>query len=249
MSYKINSTLLALFVFVSGALTGCASKTTTVAPTGQETSATTYTTTSQSTAPNGPTSVQVTRTDLATPAATSTTTSNVQVNVPTATATSAGTTSESTIAAANGPSPATVSFLTEAAQGGQAEIALGRIALEKSSNPDVKQFAQRLVDDHSKASSELQQIAASKGVTLPKEPSADQKAEADEMASLSGADFDRAFIEHAVSDHEKDVQAFQDESKMSDDPDVKAFASKTVPTLQQHLDIARSLQDDMSASR
>lgn len=130
-------------------------------------------------------------------------------------------------------------FMADAAQGGMAEVELGRMAAERGANPSVKQFGQRMVDDHTKAGDELKQLAARKGVTLPTEVNPEQKELRDKLSKLSGAAFDREYMKAMVEDHEKVVKAFQDEAGDGADSDVKAFASKTLPTLQQHLQLAR----------
>jgi len=125
-------------------------------------------------------------------------------------------------------------FVMEAAQGGMAEVALGRLAGEKASNDRVKQFGQRMVNDHSKANDELKALAQTKNISLPTALDAKHKATEDRLSKLSGAAFDRAYIQEMVSDHKKDVTDFQKESKSGGDPDVKAWAAKTLPTLEEH---------------
>jgi putative membrane protein len=125
-------------------------------------------------------------------------------------------------------------FMKQAAQGGMAEVELGKLASERAENPDVKQFAQRMVDDHTKANDELKQVAEKKGVTLPSDTDAKHRAEMDHLAKLSGAEFDRAYMHHMVGDHDHDVAAFQQESRKAKDPDLKAWIDKTLPTLKEH---------------
>jgi putative membrane protein len=130
------------------------------------------------------------------------------------------------------------SFMTKAAQGGMAEVEMGRLAVEKSSNPQVKQFGQRMVNDHTNANRELKQIASQKQVTLPTEMDAKQQSTMNRLSKLSGAQFDRAYMQDMVKDHEEDVAEFQREANNGSDPDVKAFAGKTLPTLKSHLQSA-----------
>ena len=134
---------------------------------------------------------------------------------------------------------ATKNFVLKAAKGGLAEVEFGRLAAEKASDPDVKQFGQKMVDDHSKANDELKSIAQQKGITLPTELDAKDKRTRDHLAKLSGAAFDRAYMSDMVKDHTKDVADFRKESKSGKDSDVKAFAGKTLPTLEEHLKLAR----------
>jgi putative membrane protein len=132
-------------------------------------------------------------------------------------------------------------FAMEAAQGGMAEVALGKLAADKASNADVKQFGQRVVDDHGKANDELKGWASQKGVTLPADLNAKHKATEARLSKLSGAAFDRAYMAEMVADHNKDVAAFQQASKTAKDADLKAWAAKTLPTLQDHQKMAREL--------
>jgi len=125
-------------------------------------------------------------------------------------------------------------FVMEAAQGGMAEVELGRLAADKASNADVKQFGQRMVDDHGKANDELKGFASQKSITLPTELDAKHKATLDRLSKLSGDAFDKAYMTEMVADHNKDVAAFTRASKTAKDPDLKAFAEKTLPTLQDH---------------
>ena len=131
------------------------------------------------------------------------------------------------------------SFLRKAAEGGIAEVALGNLAKEKASDPGVKEFAQRMIDDHSKANVELKALANKKGVAVPSEADSKSKKELDRLSKLSGNEFDRAYMKLMVSDHQKDVAEFNKEVNSATDSDVKAFVEKTLPTLQQHLQMAR----------
>jgi putative membrane protein len=132
-------------------------------------------------------------------------------------------------------------FILEAAAGGMAEVELGRLAVDKASNADVKQFGQRMVDDHGKANDELKTLASQKNVTLPAGLDAKHKATRDRLAKLSGDAFDKAYMRDMVADHNKDVAEFQRVSKTAKDGDVKAFAAKTLPTLQEHQKMAKEI--------
>ena len=131
------------------------------------------------------------------------------------------------------------SFIEEAAKGGMAEVQLGQLAAQKGGSEDVKKFGQKMADDHSKANDQLKQLASSKGVGLPTDIDRSAKREHDKLSKMSGADFDREYMKHMVSDHKKDVKDFQKEAKSAKDPDVKSFASSTLPTLEQHLQLAQ----------
>src|SRR5262249_46404417 len=131
------------------------------------------------------------------------------------------------------------SFLRKAAEGGIAEVALGNLAREKASDPAVKEFPRKMIDDHSKANIELKKLANQKRVDLPAEADPNTQKELDRLSKLSGIDFDRAYMKLMVSDHQKDVAEFNKQMQSATDPDVKAFVEKTLPTLQQHLQMAR----------
>ena len=130
-------------------------------------------------------------------------------------------------------------FVEGAATGGMAEVQLGQLAVQKAQSAEVKQFAQKMVDDHSKANDQLKQIASGKNVQLPTDLDHSAKREYDRLSKLSGADFDREYMKHMVSDHKTDVKEFADEAKSGKDADVKQFAASTLPTLQQHLQLAQ----------
>src|SRR5439155_4111397 len=130
-------------------------------------------------------------------------------------------------------------FVTDAAKGGMAEVELGKLAQDKASSDQVKNFGKRMVDDHSKANDELQTLAKNKNITLPTNLDPKDKALRDRLSKLSGAAFDRAYMNAMLSDHQKDISEFKRESTAGKDPDVKAFASKTLPTLEEHLKLAQ----------
>jgi putative membrane protein len=134
------------------------------------------------------------------------------------------------------PSEADTKFAMEAADGGIMEVELGRLALTKATSPMVKQHAQMMVDDHSKANAELKSLAATKGITLPDSMSADHKKAYKNLSEKKGTAFDKAYTDMMVDDHKKDLDKFKDQADKGTDPDIKAWASGKVPTLQQHLD-------------
>ena len=147
------------------------------------------------------------------------------------------------MAAASAPvSAADRRFVQEAGAGGAAEIALGRLAVDKATRDDVRQFGQKMVDDHTKAGDELKQVAGDQGLTPPDAPSPAQQRTADRIGKLSGPAFDRSFLNQMVLDHEKTVALFRNESRGSRNPELKAFATRTLPALQEHLTMVRMLQ-------
>lgn len=125
-------------------------------------------------------------------------------------------------------------FATMVAQTDLAEIQVGNLALQKSTSDDVKKIAQKLVDDHTKTSTELKQIASSKNMTLPTEPDAKHQALATKLQNDSPDKFDQDFIKANSADHHKVVGAFQKESEKGQDPEIKAFATKFLPSIQEH---------------
>jgi putative membrane protein len=136
-------------------------------------------------------------------------------------------------------------FLVKAAEGGMTEVELGQIAQQKASSQDVKQFGARMVDDHSKADTELKGIAQQQGVSIPTKLDARHQAAVDKLSKLSGADFDRAYVNDMVKDHQADEAEFQKASTSAQDPQVKDFASKTLPVIQSHLADIQSIQSKL----
>jgi putative membrane protein len=140
-------------------------------------------------------------------------------------------------------------FVKNAAVGGMEEVQLGQLAAQKASNPEVKNFGQRMVDDHSKANSQLQQIATQKGLTVPTALPASKRKDVDRLTKLNGAAFDRTYMSMMVQDHKKDVSEFQRASKNAKDTDIKSFASTTLPTLEDHLKMAQSISSGLNKSK
>lgn len=139
-------------------------------------------------------------------------------------------------------------FLEKAAHAGHAEVEGSKLALAKASNPEVKQFAKAMVDDHGKAGNELRQLAESKGVKLPAEATLAQRAKLKVLSTRSGEGFDRDYAQEVgVEAHADAVKLFQKAALGAQDADLKAFARKTLTTLQHHLQMAQSLYTTMSA--
>jgi putative membrane protein len=125
---------------------------------------------------------------------------------------------------------------------------MGYMASQNGTSSQVKDLGQKLVTDHTAANKELEQIASRKGITLPTEVDAKHQKDLDSFAKLNGAEFDKAFAHHAVMDHQKDIKKFQAEADKGTDQDLRAFAQKQVPILQQHLDMAKSASDAVHGS-
>jgi putative membrane protein len=137
-------------------------------------------------------------------------------------------------------------FVQEAANGGLMEVELGRYAEQNASNPRVKNFGAMMVRDHSKANDELKSIAAGKNITLPATMDDNHMNMVNELKKKSGADFDRDYIKEMVDDHEKDVDKFRKQAEDGTDPELKSFASKTLPVLIAHQDSAKSIRDALN---
>ena len=139
-------------------------------------------------------------------------------------------------------------FMTKAAQGGMAEVELGQLAEQNAQSQDVKDFGKKMVDDHTKANDQLKQVASQEGVTLPTDLDAKDKATKDRLSKLHGEAFDRAYMKDMVTDHKKDVSEFKHESDAGTDPQVKQFATQTLPTLQDHLKMAEEIDSKVGGS-
>ena len=122
-----------------------------------------------------------------------------------------------------------------------AEVELGQMAQQKASNPDVKKFGERMVADHTKANEQLKAVAEAEHIELPQKLDAKDQATKDRLDKLSGEQFDKAYMKDMVKDHKADVAEFQRESKMAKNPELKNFATQTLPVLQSHLRDAESI--------
>jgi putative membrane protein len=132
-------------------------------------------------------------------------------------------------------------FLDAASTGGLAEVAAARIAEEHASQDPVKVLARSLIIEHNKANDELTALAGQHGIAAPTEPGGKQKAAADRLKVLSGAAFDRAYVRDEIKDHKTMIALFQKEANSGQDPELKAFASQTLPSLQRHLQMAQKI--------
>jgi putative membrane protein len=132
-------------------------------------------------------------------------------------------------------------FIKEAIEGNLAEVQMGQLAQKNGASQGVKDFGQMLAADHAQANTRATSVASALKVTPPTEPNAKQKREYNKLSKLNGAAFDKAFAAGMVTDHKKDIAAFK-KAQSSKEPNVAAFASETLPTLQKHLEAAQSLQ-------
>lgn len=136
-------------------------------------------------------------------------------------------------------------FMTEAASGGIMEVQLGQYATTNGANPKVIEFGRQMVTDHTKGNDELKALAARKNATLPTAADNDKQKKMDDLMHKKGADFDRAYMDMMVDDHEEDVDLFKKNADHADDADVKSWAAGKVPVLQHHLDMAKSIRDEL----
>lgn len=140
-------------------------------------------------------------------------------------------------------SKADQNLMREMAQANLAEIQAGKLAMEKSQSDQVKKFAQQMIDDHTKANGELQQLAQSKGVTLPNQPDKQHQAMVKKMGTMSGAEFDRNYMaQGGVRDHKNTHTLLQRAETRAKDPDLKALAGKMLPIVDRHLAMAQEMQ-------
>ena len=133
-------------------------------------------------------------------------------------------------------------FVIDAASGSMFEVKLGQLAQQNGSSSAVKDFGRRMEQEHSKAGDELKHAAQTVGVRVPTDLSKKDQARYDQLAKLKGAQFDRAYARLMVKDHEMDVADFQKEAQIGHNDIIKSFAQKTLPTLQSHLEQARSME-------
>jgi putative membrane protein len=143
---------------------------------------------------------------------------------------------------------AATKFAKEADIGNMMEVELGKVAVKNASNEKVKQFGQRMIDDHTKANDQLKSVAAKENITLPTDLDAKHKAQVDKLSAMTGTSFDRAYMKDMVKDHQQDVAEFQKEANTGTDPGLKSFAGKTLPTLQEHLKLADDDEASLSAT-
>jgi putative membrane protein len=137
-------------------------------------------------------------------------------------------------------------YFQEMAQANLAEIETGKLAQNKASSDDVKKYAQHMVEDHGTMLQEQQAMAKAKGVSLPKQPKKEHQSALKKLQGVSGEQFDRAYMEQMVKDHEKTLKLVQDAAKSAKDPQLKQAAEKAVPEVQKHLDMAKQIADKKS---
>jgi putative membrane protein len=145
-------------------------------------------------------------------------------------------------------SPVDMLFVKKALQGGIAEVQLGQLTLQKSSNDQIKQFAQKMIDDHTKLGEQMKPVAQQVGVAVPTEPSKKDKQTMVKMQALSGSAYDQAYIKDMVKDHKQDLSDFQAEASNGQDPAVKDAATQGSEVISQHLQMAQQLAKDQNVN-
>lgn len=136
-------------------------------------------------------------------------------------------------------------FMVKAASGGMMEVELGNIAATNAASPKVKEFAQMMVTDHTKANEEVKALAAAKNITLPASPGEKHQKHIDDLKSKQGAAFDKAYMEMMVEDHEDDIKKFEKQSEKGNDPDIKNLAAGKVAILKHHHEMAKAVRDGL----
>lgn len=163
-------------------------------------------------------------------------------------ATSADTTTAATDTAAATPTSQAIAdshtsqFLTEAMQGDNSEVKLGQLAADQGSAKGVRDYGKMLVDDHGAHKAKLTTLATSMGVAVSDDAMPEANLEYDKLMGLKGADFDKEFVNYMANDHQKDIDKYKAEAGSKDPQPVIDMVNQTLPTLQKHLDTAKSLQ-------
>lgn len=140
-------------------------------------------------------------------------------------------------------------FVRKAAAGGMAEVELAMLAMQRSTSDPVKRLAQRIESDHKRANAELKSIASSRNLSMEPEPMPDHAAAKTRLEKLSGASFDRAYLDTMVKDHQKTIKEFERQASAGSDAELKAFAAKTLPDLKAHLQMTMDAQKGMRSSQ
>ncbi len=135
-------------------------------------------------------------------------------------------------------------FVQKAAEGGMAEIQFGQLAAQKGGSDEVKQFGQRMVSDHTMLNEGMKPVAEQLGAKAPTKLNKKDQAEYDKLNALSGADFDKEYLSSMVKDHKQDLQEFQMEGSMTQNPNLKAALDKSIPVIQQHLQMVSQIANE-----
>jgi len=140
------------------------------------------------------------------------------------------------------------SFITSAEQGNLAEVDTAKMVQQRTTDPAVKDFASRMVTDHTRASQQLKALASSEGITLPAEPIATERTQNEQWKKLSGAKLNDTYLRDQLEDHQQAISVFENEIEHGKDQAVKNYAEQTLPVLQDHIRIAEDLAGKMDMS-
>ncbi|MDO7850307.1 DUF4142 domain-containing protein [Hymenobacter convexus] len=140
-------------------------------------------------------------------------------------------------------------FMTKAASGGMLEVEMGKQVLARAITPEAKKYAQQMVDDHTKGNAELMALAAKKNITLPTTLGDEHAKVLKDVTEEKGVKMDQEYMKEMLKDHEEDVKEYTDASIKASDPDIKAFAAKTVPMLKMHLDMVTKMKGAVDAAK
>jgi len=151
----------------------------------------------------------------------------------------------SATAATDSPPQTTASFLHHAAEGQQSEIDLGQLAVQKAGNEQVKQFAARMIEDHTKARQEVQQLASKGGIPLPSQLGGSHKELAKQLSKLSGKEFDRAYITAMLREHGNEMKALEQHALVEKNLEVRQWAAGAVPVVKEHLTMANTIASSL----
>lgn len=140
-------------------------------------------------------------------------------------------------------------FVTKAAQGGLAEVNHSNLATKQASDAEVVKFAKQMIADHTKANKELMKLADQKKLTVPKTMGDEHEKMQKKLAKLTGAEFDRAYIEGQVKDHKDTIALFEKQAKSGEDADLRQWAKDKLPALRDHLKMAQKVHDRLKGGK
>ncbi|GAB3853545.1 hypothetical protein GCM10028822_22430 [Hymenobacter terrigena] len=140
-------------------------------------------------------------------------------------------------------------FMTKAASGGMLEVELGKQVAARAVTPEAKKFAEKMVSDHTKGNAELMALAAKKNITLPTALGDDHQKVLKDVVEEKGVKMDKEYMKEMLKDHQEDVKEYTDASIKASDPDIKAFAAKTLPMLKMHLDMVTKMRPTVEAAK
>jgi putative membrane protein len=147
------------------------------------------------------------------------------------------------------PNSSDEKFITDAVKGNRAEVEMGRLVAAKAADPNVRSFAKQMVKEHTEALNQLQKLAQQKNITISNDIPEDAKDMQSKLSNETGKQLDKDYMDGMVQDHQKDVQEFQTAAQNASDPDVKQWAGKMVPTLQEHLQKAQEIDQKLNSQR